>query len=140
MLPARLLMLLCAARLALTYLLLLLMIMLERYSKWCFLQQQQQQQSPEHARGARTQPPGTSDGAGSSRGGPSGTDAHVSQASHVGSTDQGTSVFADPYRFTTAWEFLRIELLKLVVLADVPVLLCWFVLSSVLRPLPVEAA
>jgi hypothetical protein len=119
------------------------MITLERYSKWRFLQQQQQQQQQQqHARGAQTQSPDrASDGAGSSSGSPTGTDGHLSRASQArSSSHQGASAFADPFRSSTAWGFLRIELLKFVVLADVPVLLCWFALSSLLRPLPVEAA
>lgn len=61
---------------------------------------------------------------------------HSSQHSsqHRGQHSGQRSLLLDPYTAPTAWALLRLELLKLVVLLDVPVLLLWWATSSVLRP------
>lgn len=103
--------------LALTYLLWLGVWTLERFSKWKFVQQhrqqqQQQQQEIQH----------------------SGASSTATSSSSSNSRDRPAGLLPDPYMAPTAGAFLRLELLKLVVLADVPVLLLWWALTSLLRP------
>lgn len=110
-----------ACRFGVTYLLVLLMITLERYSKWQYMQQQQQQ--PQQQRPATQQPHG-----------PGPNDNFAAGRRHGSGQSRSTGLLADPYSAPNAWAFLRLELLKLVVLADVPVLILWYTLSGLLRP------
>jgi len=118
--------------LALTYLLWLGVVTLERFSKWRFLQQhqqQQQQQQPQQQQ-QQQQQQGIQQVQSEQVGA---TSTVTSSSNSSSSSDRSPGLLTDPYMAPTAGAFLRLELLRLVVLADVPVLLLWWALASLLR-------
>jgi hypothetical protein len=128
-------------RFGLTYLLILLMVTLERYNKWHYLKHHNRDhyQHPEQQRQPQPLGPGsaslnaqTPEADGSNPTYAHNLDAGIRPTNHYSHSQGG--LFMDPYRAPTAWVLLRLELLKLVVLADIPVLMLWWVLSNFLRP------
>lgn len=102
----------------------LIMITLERYNKWRYLKQRQLSNAANS----------NSTGAGPALG--PGFNPHPGNSNSTSSYSHGSQqgLLASHYQAPTAWAFLRVELLGLLVLADVPVLVLYWLLSLVLRP------
>lgn len=117
------------------------MITLERYNKWHYLKQHNHNhyQHPEAARQPQPLDRGSASLSEQTPGadGSNQTDAYNLGAG-VGSNNRYSNsqggLLMDPYMAPTAWALLRLELLKLAVLADIPVLMLWWALSTFLRP------